>query len=341
MAINQNLMAHLSNHCKVTSTVTQTENEAEWLRVRTRGIGGSDIGAICGVSPWTTARQIYFNKVGMYKDEMSELQGNATERMYFGHVLEPIVADEFYKREIKEKGRDWKVVSLDASFAKNDEPWMLANVDRMVVDTSGAPVGILECKTTSEYMNSEWAEGDILESYIYQLNWYMGIMGVHRGWFACLVGGNKFYIYEVMFNETLFNETLVPKGRDFWFNHVLKLCEPPLTSGDTDLINKINGKAVKGTETFLNNDIYEEAAATIVALKAEEKRIKAAIEANQNLLKEALGENEKGFTSSHIITWSPRSQTRVDTEKLKTDFPEVYLKVQKKVNFRAMSVKEV
>jgi predicted phage-related endonuclease len=43
--------------CKVFSTVSQQEDEAGWLAARSRGIGGSDIGPICGVSVFTTARR--------------------------------------------------------------------------------------------------------------------------------------------------------------------------------------------------------------------------------------------------------------------------------------------
>ena len=35
----------------------------EWKRYRTQGIGGSDAAAVCGISPWTTARDLYEEKV--------------------------------------------------------------------------------------------------------------------------------------------------------------------------------------------------------------------------------------------------------------------------------------
>ena len=59
----------------------------------------------------------------------------------------------------------------------------------------------------------------------------------------------------------------------------------------------------------------------------------------QNRLKDRLQDNEIGYTKDYTIKWSPRSQNRVDTEKLKNEFPEVYTQVQKRIEFRAMYVK--
>ena len=193
--ITKELLSYLPN-VTVVSTVRQEDDEKEWLNVRTKGIGGSDIGAICGVSPFSSARQIYFNKTGQFQDALKP-GAAAQERMRFGHLLEPIVADEFARRTGK------KLLEIDATFCHKDFPWRRANVDRLIVDDDGKPYGILECKTTSEYNNDEWEEGEILLSYMYQLNWYLHILDLKYGAFACLVGGNKFYYYEVFRNDEL------------------------------------------------------------------------------------------------------------------------------------------
>lgn len=39
-------------------------SEHEWLQWRTKGIGGSDVAAILGISPWKTQRDLYRDKVG-------------------------------------------------------------------------------------------------------------------------------------------------------------------------------------------------------------------------------------------------------------------------------------
>ena len=89
-------LRYLTN-CKVYSTASQADDEAAWLRARARGIGGSDVGAICGVSPFTSARQIYLNKTGQFPDALKPGDA-AQERMRFGHLLEPVVAEEYAAR---------------------------------------------------------------------------------------------------------------------------------------------------------------------------------------------------------------------------------------------------
>lgn len=327
------VLKYLTN-CKVYSTVKQEDDEEAWLKARTRGIGGSDVGAICGVSPFTSARQIYLNKTGQFQDALQPNDA-AKERMHFGHMLEPIVADEYAQRTGN------KIVSVDATLVHKDYPWALANIDRLIVDDDGRPIGILECKTTSEYMNEEWESGEILQSYIYQLNWYLWILGLEKGAFACLVGGNKFYYYDVFRNDELLENTIIPAAKSFWFDNVLALKEPEMQATDTDFANGIYKSVVKNSEITLPDDETNELARTVFDCKAKIKELTAVMEEAQNRIKDRLKDNEIGYTKDYTIKWSPRSQTRVDTDRLKSEFPEVYAQVLKKIEFRAMYVKGV
>ena len=63
------------------------------------------------------------------------------------------------------------------------------------------------------------------------------------------------------------------------------------------------------------------------------------MEEAQNRIKDRLKDKEIAYTKDYTIKWSPRAQNRVDTEKLKTQFPEIYEKVLKRIEFRAMYVK--
>lgn len=327
------ILKYLPN-CTVFSTVKQEDDEESWLKARTRGIGGSDVGAICGVSPFTSARQIYLNKTGQFQDALKPNDA-AKERMHFGHMLEPIVADEYSQRTGN------KVIAVNATLVHKDHPWALANVDRLIVDDDGRPVGILECKTTSEYMNEEWESGEILMSYIYQLNWYLWILGLEKGAFACLVGGNKFYYYDVFRNDELLENTIIPAAEKFWFDNVLALKEPEMQATDTDFANSIYSTVVKNSEITLPDDETNELARTVFDCKAKIKELEKIMAEAQNRIKDRLQDNEIGYTKDYTIKWSPRSQVRVDTDKLKTEFPEIYAQVQKKIEFRAMYVKGV
>lgn len=325
------VLKYLTN-CKVYSTAEQSDNEAEWLAARSRGIGGSDVGAICGVSPFTSARQIYLSKTGQFPDSM-QFSAAAQERMRFGHLLEPIVADEYARRT------GAKLVEVHATLQHKDFSWALANVDRLIVDDEGKPIGILECKTTGEYNNDDWENGDLLLSYIYQLNWYMWVLDIKKGAFACLVGGNKFYEYEIFRNDELLNEIIIPAATKFWNENVKLLIEPEMQAADTEFANTVFSAVVKNSEKTFEDDTTNELAATVFECKAKIKELTGIMEEAQNRLKDRLQDTEIGYTKDYTIKWSPRTQMRVSSDLLKTNFPEIYKQVLYPVNFRAMSIK--
>lgn len=59
--------------------------EEEWLEYRRRGIGGSDAAAILGVSPFATARDLYYDKLKVVSYEDGE--SNWVQKKV-GHLLE-------------------------------------------------------------------------------------------------------------------------------------------------------------------------------------------------------------------------------------------------------------
>jgi predicted phage-related endonuclease len=261
--------------------------------------------------------------------------------MHFGHLLEPIVADEFAKRELTaDKGREgWSLCELGATVCLKGASWMRANVDRLILDNTGKAVGILECKTTSEYNDEEWASGEILLSYLYQLNWYMFILDIEWGAFACLVGGNKFYTYEVYRNNELLRDVILPAAENFWFNNVLALKEPELQAVDTVFANDKYSEVEKNSEVVLEDEESDNLAAVVVECKAKIKELTTTMEEAQNRLKDRIKDREIAYCRNHTVKWSPRSQTRVDTTLLKTTFPEVYEQCKKTTSFRVMTIK--
>lgn len=328
--------------CSVIARIAQSEDEEGWLAVRSRGIGGSDIGAICGVSAFTSARQIYLRKTGQY-DESPDVSTYARERMHFGHILEPIVADEYAARVLCKGGEHegLNLVDYHCTLKSNEYPWALANVDRFICDEYGRPVGILECKTTSEYMNDEWANGEIPLTYLYQLNWYLFVTGLQWGAFACLVGGNKFYTYEVIRNDELISDILIPRGRDFWFNNVLKLVEPELQQQDTEYVNGLYKTAVVHSEISFTDDSFNELVATVCNCKSQIKQLKTTMEEAQNRIKDRMKDNEIAYSADYMVKWAQRNQSRVDTSLLKARYPEVYYDCLKQSSYRVMTIKSI
>ena len=82
-------------HSPLVLVDTEDLTREEWLDWRRRGIGGSDVSAIIGISPFRTARDIYYDKVGIAAVEENE--GNWVA-MEMGHLLEDLVAKIFERK---------------------------------------------------------------------------------------------------------------------------------------------------------------------------------------------------------------------------------------------------
>ncbi len=74
---------------------TSNLTEEQWLEYRRHGIGGSDAAAVFGVSPFATARDLYYDKLKIATHEDPE-DNWVQKRM--GHLLEDLVAEIFHVR---------------------------------------------------------------------------------------------------------------------------------------------------------------------------------------------------------------------------------------------------
>ena len=68
---------------------TKNMSRDEWLALRRLAIGGSDAAAICGASPYSSAIDVFADKLGL-KEPVQE-----SESMMLGNILEPHVAKPF------------------------------------------------------------------------------------------------------------------------------------------------------------------------------------------------------------------------------------------------------
>ena len=197
-----------------------TLNRTEWLQRRKAGIGGSDVAALLGVSPWKTPLDVYYDKIGAEKDEPE------TEAMRIGTELEDYVARS-YERET-----GLKVVRFNTLLQKGHS---IGNLDRIVIpegEKIAAHQGelrtdrFLECKTSS---SEEWEE--VPEHYLAQVQHYLGLDDKlqHADVAALFLGfGKSFRIYRVEKDADLIKamQTAVEK---FWAEHVEKRIPPAPT----------------------------------------------------------------------------------------------------------------
>lgn len=133
--------------------ITPSSHE-EWLKIRTNGIGSSEVAAACGLSGYTSPLQYWKRKMAERNGESVEFRNIYTE---FGHWLEGGVASAFSAMS----GHKVIASSSEEFMIANDErPYMIVSPDRTYwIDENAAHneanKGILECKTTNLKLEDE------------------------------------------------------------------------------------------------------------------------------------------------------------------------------------------
>lgn len=292
----------------VISASTRDMTREQWLEERRKGIGGSDAAAIAGLSRYRSPIQVYMDKHGLIEPP------EENEAMYWGTRLEDIVAEEFSLRT------GLKIRRRNAILRHPKYPWMLANVDRLIV---GKDEG-LECKTTSAYKASEWDGDEIPWEYAIQCHHYMAVTGYSAWWIAVLIGGNKFVYKRIERDEEIIRN-LIKIESDFWNNHVLKQIppDPDGSEASSEFLKKLypesNGKTIQ-----LPPDDVESLIEQYERAKEEERAASERKSEAENKIKALLGDYEVGVWKDRKIIWKTRRSNRFDTKQFQKDHPDLY-----------------
>jgi putative phage-type endonuclease len=283
-----------------------------WLAERRTGIGGSDIAAILGLSPWKTAVDIWLDKTGQKTDEIV----GDPEAMRWGSLLEDVIAREYSERTERSLQRVNRILRHPA------HEWAIGNIDRAVVaDGSRVRVsedggtllgaqGLLEVKTASAFRSSDWGrDGDddaVPVHYQAQVMWYLGITGQPWCDVAALIGGQRMIVRRIERDgETI--AAMLERAEEFWRKHVLTRTPPePASAKDVErLFPADNGEAVEATDELLAAyNAAREAKARIAQAEAD-------FESAAGRIKLALGERSiLALNGKPLVTWKAAKPSR-------------------------------
>ncbi len=178
----------------------------DWLDVRRQGIGSSDAAAAVGLNPYKSQLELWMEKTGR-QAALPQVDPNDEESpMYWGNILEPIVAAHYTKRTGN------RVRRINAVLQHPSHPWMLANIDREVI---GCPeVQILECKTAGINGAKLWRDG-VPEYVQLQVQHQLAVTGKTSADVAVLLGGQLLEIHRIDRDEVLIGR-LITLQAQFW-----------------------------------------------------------------------------------------------------------------------------
>jgi len=300
---------------------------------RSKYIGGSDIGAILGLSPYRTRLEVWMEKTGKPIGLLDSLP------LRFGSFAEEFVASEYARATGFELTQD------QSTHIHPAHAFMSAHIDRFVLGdgTAKSPTRILECKTANPFTKAKWGEpgtDQVPMSYLCQCIWYMAITGIEKTDLAVLFGNSDFLVYEI--NRDLELESLVlEKAKYFWQEYVLKDIAPPAqTEHDYQLLFD-KGNQVQSKEA--NIEIIK----ITKRLHALNKEIDSREEEISSIKKIVMGHMGEAETLTYqgkiLATWkAPKPSTRLDSKRLELEQPSIYLQYQLAVQSnRRLAIKDI
>lgn len=289
----------------------------EWLAVRKQGIGSSDAAAAVGLNPYQSSLELWLIKTGR-DGGLPKIDPHDEESpMYWGTLLEPIVAAHYTKRT----GHRVRRINAVLQHPDPDKAWMLANIDREV--TGASDVQILECKTAGINGARLWQDG-VPEYVQLQVQHQLAVTGKAAADVAVLLGGQHLEIHRINRDEALITR-LIALERQFW--HYVETDTPPPADGSDSAdqaLRCLYPEDVGDTVDFSQDRQLSATFSDWVALReviAEQDKHEAKL---KQTLQQAMGSASRAIFETGEVTWKKAKDSVIlDVEQLLLVQPEL------------------
>ena len=291
----------------------------DFTQDRTKYIGGSDIGAILGLSKFRTPLEVWMEKTGKETKQSDSLP------LRFGSFAEEFVASEYAR------ATGFALLHDESIYIHPTHPFMSAHIDRFVLgDAIGNGMGntasrLLECKTANPFSRGDWGEpgtDQVPMSYLCQCIWYMAITGIEQCDLAVLFGNSDFRIYEIVRDLEL-EALVIEKALHFWNEHVLRDITPPAqTEADYQALFKKSDPS----KTIEANPKTIELIRQLQSLSTKSGDVDEQItQIKQHIMNEMKEAEVLSYQGNVIATWkAPKPSFRLDSKRLEAEEKEVF-----------------
>lgn len=287
----------------------------DWLTVRKGGIGSSDAASAVGLNPYKSQLQLWMEKTGRDGNLPKTDPNDETSPMYWGTLLEPIVAAHYTKRT------GHKVRRINAVLQHPEETWMLANIDREVI--GAADVQILECKTAGLNGARLWKEG-VPEYIQLQVMHQLAVTGKQAADVAVLICGQELQVHRIERDEALIAK-LIELERQFWCCVELDQQPPADGSDSADVALRCLYPKDSGQCLDLSGDL--EMSAVFSDLLSIRQSLASQIQFEAQLkqrIQQRMGEATKVLFEMGDVTWKrSKDGSGLDVERLLRERPEL------------------
>lgn len=285
-------------------------------------LGGTDVPAILGLSPYRTPLDVYSSKVNP-----PEVREDMHPKLVAGIILEDAIAElfEYYS------GR--KTHKLEQTVFHTEYDFMGANVDRIIEPGQNDEYeGILDCKNKEGWVVESYkAKGDeVLVNDWCQVQHYMDILKKDYAYLAVLIDGNDLEYHRVE-RDADFIEHKNKVLLKFWKDHILKKI-PPEASTPQELIT---------TNYKFDEDNIIEASDNVAGIvleyqewgnkeQAARERKKEIADQLKMLLKDA---GQLHYNGTPIMSMRKITRTGVKNKELKEQYPEIYERLKDETSY--------
>jgi len=273
----------------------------EWLKIRQKGIGGSDIAAVCEKSSFGSPLSIYLSKTDQaIKDEEENIPAE------LGLELEPYLSKKFIKWIQKNEGLDIELKEMDSILQHDTIDYFLVNLDRWFTHPDRGDCAV-ELKTTTEFKREQWREDQVPDEYYLQCQWQLFITGWEFIYLAFLIGNRTFDVKIIPRNDVVI-KNISDRATKFWIENVLNN-QPPAPIGlmsDTEALKMLYPEEFPETEKLPTPGEEEEIIKNIELLtkfRIDNNDIKKKIDECQQKIKAIIGDNEFARAGNKLVTF--------------------------------------
>ena len=294
---------------------TNTLSRDEWLEVRKHGIGSSDAAAAVGLNPYKSQLELWMEKTGRDTDLPKPDPTDTTAPVYWGTLLEPIVAASY----TQQTGR--RVRKVNAVLQHPDRPWMLANIDREVIGASD--VQILECKTAGEFGARHWRDG-VPEYVQLQVQHQLAVTGKQAADVAVLLCGQQLKVHRIERDDELITKLMLLQER-FW--HYVTTDTPPPSDGSDSSATALQYLYPRDSGERLDFSQDSQMSALFTDLqdaRFQLDKYKKLEEQYKQKIQQAMGDASQAIFEAGLVSWKrSKDSTVLDTKRLLSDHPEL------------------
>lgn len=314
-------------------TLIRCKSDAEWLEQRKQGIGGSEVGAVMGLSPWKTPLQVWLEKTG--REECEDISDNPIVK--FGTDYEKIVGEHY-----KQENPSMTVRRVNALCKSIARPWAQASLDYEICDKLTKTWGVLEIKTA----RSKWDR--IPDSYLCQVLHYLSVTGRE---YAHI---HVFYRDSCTYETFLVNpsqsieadmsdlQAVIDAVDEFWNEYVVKNVMPEATGSDGGALARMFADRTGDIVELDDYNEFDGLAYSYKDAQAQEKSAKDRKNIYAARIQQLIGANA-GIESGKYKAIAIRSEReKFNMTMFRAEHPEMYAKYTKtEIRNGGIRIKEV